>query len=314
MATEKVADRRGLKSTSRSWVMLASLAVVTVVGRNDLLSLLELAFSNPEYSHILLVPPVVLTFVFLERRAPAENGHPSTILGLVIAIAAAVAWLFARNFAGIDGLDLSIRVAALVLAVWAIVNLTYGWSFFRAALFPMLFLTLLIPWPASAVAKLTFALQWGSTMAAYWMFKISRVPVTRDGFVLSLPSMDIEVAKECSGIRSTVLLLVTALVLGQWYLRSGWRKTLVAAAVFPIGVLRNGLRIYVLSMLATYVDEGWLGGNLHHRGGVVFFALGLALVLLILWILRRTGGEGSRTMARGVGGGMLAGSSNPPRA
>jgi exosortase len=302
-----------LKSSSRLWAMLASLAVVTVVGRNALLSLFQLAFSNPEYSHILLVPPVVLAFVFLERRASAKNGHPSTILGLVVAIAAAAAWLSARDFAGTDGLDLTMSVAALVLAVWAIVNLTYGWSFFRAALFPMLFLTLLIPWPASAVAKLTFALQWGSTMAAYWMFKISRVPVTRDGFVLSLPSMDIEVAKECSGIRSTVLLLVTALVLGQWYLRSGWRKTLLATAVFPIGLVRNGLRIYVLSMLATYVDEGWLEGNLHHRGGVVFFVLGLALVLLILWILLRTAGEGSQTMVRGVGDGVLAGGSNAPK-
>jgi exosortase len=296
------------------WAMLALLAVVAAVGWNALVSLFDLASSNSEYSHILLVVPVVLAFVFLDRRTPSGGTRPSTVLGLTIAMAAAAVWMFARNFAEVDGLDLTMRVAALVLAVWAIVNLTYGWSFFRADLFPMLFLALLIPWPASAVAKLTFALQSGSTAAAYWMFKISRVPVTRDGFVLSLPSMDIEVAKECSGIRSTVLLVVAALVLGQWYLRSGWRKTLLAAAVFPIGILRNGLRIYVLSMLATYVDEGWLEGNLHHRGGVVFFVLGLGLILLILWILRRTRGEGSRTMGGGVRGGLLAGSPNDPRA
>jgi exosortase len=292
---------------------LALLAVVIAVGRNALLSVFELAFSNPEYSHILLVVPVVLAFLFLERRTPAGDGRPSTILAVIIAIAAAAAWLFARNSAGVDGLDLTMRAAALVLAVWAIVNLTYGWSFFQAALFPMLFLTLLIPWPASAVAKLTLALQSGSTAAAYWMFKISRVPVTRAGFVLSLPSMDIEVAKECSGIRSTILLLITALVLGQWYLRSGWRKTLLAAAVFPIGIMRNGLRIYVLSMLATYVDEGWLEGNLHHRGGVVFFLLGLALILFLLWILRRSWEDGSRTGGWGVGVGVPAGSATDPK-
>jgi len=295
--------------------MLLLLAWAAVVGRSVLLALLELALSNPEYSHILLVIPVVLAFLFLERRAPLAEPRSSAIVAGMLAVLAMAAWLLAPSLSGADGLNLTMRVAALVLVVWAIVNLTYGAGFFRANLFPMLFLLLLIPLPLSAVAKLTVALQWGSTVAAYWLFKISGVPVTRDGFVLSLPSMDIEVAKECSGIRSTVLLLITAIVLGQWYLRSGWRKALLALAVLPVGILRNGLRIYVLSMLATYVDEGWLEGNLHHRGGVVFFIFGLALILLMLWILRRSPGEGSRIEIReGLQVGVIAIGSGDPRA
>ena len=82
------------------------------------------------------------------------------------------------------------------------------------------------------------------------------------------------------------MLGLTALVLGQWYLRSGWRKLFLILAVLPIGVLRNGLRIFILSVLGTYVNESWLDGNLHHRGGIVFFILGLVLLAILIWMLR----------------------------
>jgi exosortase len=281
---------------------LASLVLIVVLGWRALLLSFELAITNPEYSHILLVLPVVLVFLYLEQRREAFEGPSSPILGAGFAIAGVLLWLISRRVPAADGLDLTLRVSALVLAVWGVACLVYGWKFFRAALFPMLFLCLLIPWPASVVTKLTVALQSGSTTAAYLLFKIFRVPVTRDGFVLSLRSMDIEVAKECSGIRSTVMLFVTALVLGQWYLRTGWRKALLALAVFPVGILRNGLRIFVLSVLGTYVDEGWLNGNLHRRGGAVFFVLGLALIVLVLWLLRRTERPWSKSVVFGVPG------------
>jgi exosortase len=287
-----------LNKSSRLWVALLLLALVLILGRNALFLVFELALTNPEYSHILLVLPIVLVFLYLEDGRDAFEGPSSPVLGAGFAIAGIVVWLVSRRVPTADGLDLTLRVSALVLAAWAVASLVYGWGFVRAALFPMAFLCLLVPLPTSAVTKLTLALQSGSTTAAYLLFKIFGVPVTRDGFVLSLRSMDIEVAKECSGIRSTVMLLVTALVLGQWYLRAPWRRTLLALAVFPVGILRNGLRIFVLSMLGTYVDEDWLEGNLHHRGGIAFFMAGLAMIVLLLWFLGRAERKGPR-VARG---------------
>jgi exosortase len=287
-----------LSKSFRLWVALGLLALLAILGRNALFLVFQLALTNPEYSHILLVIPVVLVFLYLEQGREAFEGPTSPGLGVGFVMAGIVVWLVSRRVPTADGLDLTLRVSALVLAAWAVAYLVYGWGFVRAALFPIAFLCLLIPLPTSAVTKLTLVLQSGSTTAAYLLFKIFGVPVTRDGFVLSLRSVDIEVAKECSGIRSTVMLLVTALVLGQWYLRAPWRRTLVVLAVFPVGILRNGLRIFVLSILGTYVDEGWLEGNLHHRGGIAFFMAGLAMIVLLLWLLGRSERKGPR-VARG---------------
>jgi exosortase len=289
------ATRDGSSNGWRRWALLASIALIGILGRHALYSLLKIALSNAEYSHILLVPPIVLAFVFLEQRHEKAHGS-SRLLGVVCVLLGIAVWLCARMVPA--AFELTLEISTVVLWIWATVFLVYGSNLFRAALFPMLFLLLLIPWPAPMVERLTELLQAGSTAAAFWMFKMAGIAVTRQGFVLSLPSIDIEVAKECSGIRSTVMLFVTTLVLGQWYLRSTWRKVLLALLVFLIGILRNGLRIFILSVLGTYVNEGWLDGNLHHRGGAAFFVLGLAMIVVLLWLLKR--GEAAHAGPTGI--------------
>jgi exosortase/archaeosortase family protein len=87
------------------------------------------------------------------------------------------------------------------------------------------------------------------------------------------------------------MLVVTTMVLAQLLLRSAWRKTLVVAVAVPLSVAKNGLRIFTIAMLGTRVDRGFLTGNLHHHGGVVFFLIALAGIFLLLWALRRTEGQ-----------------------
>jgi exosortase/archaeosortase family protein len=70
-------------------------------------------------------------------------------------------------------------------------------------------------------------------------------------------------------------------------LRRWWSKTIVLLLVFPLAVLKNGVRIVTLCVLTLYVDEGFLEGDLHSRGGVVFFGLSLAMFLPIFWGLRK---------------------------
>ena len=59
-------------------------------------------------------------------------------------------------------------------------------------------------------------------------------------------------------------------------------------AVFPLAMLKNGIRIVSLSLFATYVDPGFLTGRLHHEGGIVFFLLTLAMMAPLLLFLRNS--------------------------
>ena len=84
------------------------------------------------------------------------------------------------------------------------------------------------------------------------------------------------------------MLIVTTMVLAHLFLRSFWRKTAVVLAAIPLSIAKNGLRIFTISMLGTRVDPGFLHGNLHRHGGILFFLLALFAVLLLLWFLNRS--------------------------
>ena len=66
-----------------------------------------------------------------------------------------------------------------------------------------------------------------------------------------------------------------------------WRKTVVIALAIPLSVAKNGLRTFVLAMLATHVDRTFLTGRLHHQGGIIYFLIALAAIFLLIWVARR---------------------------
>jgi exosortase/archaeosortase family protein len=82
------------------------------------------------------------------------------------------------------------------------------------------------------------------------------------------------------------------MVLAQLLLRTVWGKALVTLAAIPFSIAKNGLRIFTLSMLGIYVDPGFLNGQLHHHGGIVFFLFALVglfvLLCLVGWAERKT--------------------------
>jgi exosortase len=119
----------------------------------------------------------------------------------------------------------------------------------------------------------------------------------QDGLQLSIPGLTLEIAKECSSIRSSLMLLVTTMVLAQLFLKSPLRKALIVAIALPLSVAKNGLRIFVVAMLGTRVDPTYLTGKFHHQGGIVFFAISLLVVFLLLWGLERGESRAARTPA-----------------
>jgi len=138
------------------------------------------------------------------------------------------------------------------------------------------------------------ALQRGSAEVSYAFFRLVGVPVFRNGFLFSIPGLTIEVARECSGIRSSLSLLLTMLVAGHLFLKKGWNKFFLCLAVVPVTIFKNGVRIVSLTLLGVYVDRRILESELHRNGGVLFFALALALLGGVLWLLRRREREAER--------------------
>ena len=122
---------------------------------------------------------------------------------------------------------------------------------------------------------------------AFGVFKLTGVPIFREGFAFYLPNLSLEVASVCSGIRSSIALFITSILAGHLFLDKTWSKVLLVISIYPITIFKNGLRIVVLGLLSSYVDRRFLSGWLHTSGGIPFFVLALGFLGSVLWGLRK---------------------------
>jgi exosortase len=284
-------------STSRLWVVGFSVILVAFAFGSDLLATFRLAWQTEDYTHILLVLPVSLCLLFLESGKVDADPRSAPGIGLAVFVCG-LGLACASRFAASDDVRLSLAMSSLVVIWIALALGILGTRFCSALVFPLLFLIFLVPVPRLLLDQAIVGLQSMSAQGSYLLFRGLGIPVLKNGYVLSLSSLDIEVAQECSGIRSSEMLLLTCLVLGHLYLRAVWRQLLFAALVVPIAVAKNALRIFTISMLGVHVDPGFLYGSLHRKGGIVFFAMGLGLLTGILWLLHRSenGSGGSQPL------------------
>jgi exosortase len=260
----------------------------------SLTSSFALAWRDDQYTHILLILPIsvaliLLDWKFLDWKSPEPASRLSISLGAVLLVtatlvAAVVRW---REAALPSDEQLSLNMLTLVLWWIAAFILCFGTHVFRRELFPLCFLLWLVPFPDFVLDPIVILLQRGSAAAAHLLFAAAGVPVAQRGVLVHIPGLTVEVARECSSIRSSSMLLVTTMVLAQLFLRSPMRKALVIAAAIPLSVAKNGLRIFVIAMLATRVDPSFLTGRLHRQGGIIFFLIALGAIILLLWMMRK---------------------------
>jgi exosortase len=264
-------------------------AVSLLVGWRPLVDTFALALRDYEYTHILLILPISAALMFLEWHSLGPMVAPNVRTGSALLAMAVLVAGFVRGWSASlpSDVQLSIRMFALVLSWIGAFVLCFGSRVSRSVLFPLCFLFGLVPIPQLALNEIVRLLQQGSAWAAYVLFAAVGVPVAQNGFLLTIPGLTLQVAPECSSIRSSSMLLVTTMVLAQLLLRSPWRKMLVIGAAVFLSVAKNGLRIFTIAMLATRVDPGYLTGRFHHEGGIVFFMIALIGVFVLLWIFRR---------------------------
>ena len=253
-------------------------------------ALVSYSLSRESSSHIILIPFVSLVLLYSERARIFASPRTSLGPGIVLICAGLAIYFTSLSRLYPQGGDalLPVETFALILLWLGGFLLFYGIQAARAAAFPLLFLLLMIPLPEGVLARLIYSLQKGSTEISYLLFRAVNVPVLKQGFLLYLPSVTIEVAEECSGIRSSVALFITCLLAAHLFLRTTWRQAFFALLAIPLAIIKNGIRIVTLSLLSMYVDAGFLTGRLHREGGFVFFLLVLAILAPVLRILQKS--------------------------
>ena len=250
------------------------------------------ALAEGLHSHVVLIPLVSWYLIHLERHRWPASGPGSLLGALLLSIPGAALLAFALSHrTGAGALShndfLAAMVGSLLCFLWAGGFLFLGRKWMGAMAFPAAFLIFMIPLPGAAVSAIEHTLVAATSEVVDFFFLLTGVPYLRDGNIFQISTITLQVAQECSGIRSSWVLFITSLLASYLFLRNPWHRALIVALVIPLGILRNGFRILVLAQLCIHRGPHMIDSDLHHQGGPIFFALSLIPLFLLLWWLRR---------------------------
>jgi exosortase C (VPDSG-CTERM-specific) len=270
----------------RFWM---GLAVVSVGFIPVLWRWLSLALEVDLHSHVILIPFITGYLIWIREKGdqPGDLGGGNVlaiVLGVLGVGAALVGWGLRGRWGAVDVLALQAAGYALVLV--AVAAWSMGAGFVRRHWVALALLVFIIPMPMGVEYGLEVFFQNTSAEAAHWFFQLTGTSVLRTGRTFELPGLTIEVAQECSGIRSSYVLFILSIVAGQVLLQRSWSRWFLTLFVIPLGILRNAFRILTISLLTIHWDPGVIHGPLHHRGGPVFFAISLIPFFGVLWLLK----------------------------
>jgi exosortase len=274
------------------WQMVALLALIAWLYAS-ILSRLVLQWvgpaRDPNFEHGIFVPIFALFVVWQDRKrlraipsSPSWAGLPLVILGLCMLVL------------GVLGAELFFSRVSLLILLAGLIILFQGWTFFRAVLFPWAFLILMIPIPALLLQQVTFPLQLLAAKVATALLELVGVPVLREGNVIGLAAMLLEVAEACSGIRSLLTLVTLSVIYGYLLETRIWVRVALVVSAVPIAVAANSFRIFGTGLLVQYWDPEMAEGFYHALGGWVIFVVALTMLFAvhrIISLIWKTGSE-----------------------
>jgi len=258
-----------------------------------LLKLASFAWRSELFSYILLIPFISGYLIWSMRNTLNFEVIRPCWSGAALAWAAGAAiiagyWLGRQAGWNPEAQDyLTLMTLAFLCCFWGICLAVMGSKMLGQIFFPLAFLAFAIPVPTVCLDYIDTFFQYTSAAAAVGFFKVAREPVWRDGLDLHLTGNSLRVAPECSGIHSTMVLIMTSLLAGYLFLRRSWTRAVLVLAMIPLAILRNGFRVSVIGWLCVHISPEMINSPIHTKGGPIFFALSLIPFFLLLVFLRK---------------------------
>jgi len=182
---------------------------------------------------------------------------------------------------GVYGASLFLTRLSLVIVMAGLVLCFGGFHPLRELCFALLVLLLAIPLPTIVFNEITIPLQIIAAKLAGYLLPLFGVPVLREGNVIQLASINLEVADACSGIRSLVALFTLSVFYGYFLEKTLPRRTLLALSSIPIAIAANAVRILGTGLSVQYWDTDSALGFFHEFSGWVMFLVSLGFLFIV---------------------------------
>lgn len=230
------------------------------------------------YSHGWVIAPIALMLAWRQRDRLRTAPFAPSRVGLVLVLGSLLVFL-----AGSLAAELFLTRISLIGVLAGTVLYACGPAHLRLLAFPLLFLIFMIPLPAIVFDRAAVSLQLVASALGEKLMRAGGVAVLRDGNVLRLASITLEVDEACSGIRSLMALISVTTLVGYLFEPVWWRRVAVAVAAIPLAVALNAARIGLTGMAALRYGPSAARGAVHEATGLVVFVIALACVCAVHW-------------------------------
>ncbi len=236
---------------------------------------------DPDYSHGFLILPISLFIVWRKRgrissigNDPAEFGLPVLIFGCLLYILSTLTW-------SSTGTNISFLMVLGGLLLW----LT-GREMTTELLFPWLYLVFLFPFPDSLYNQITLPLKLFASRLSMIILSSLGVSAVREGNVIYLPNLTMEVATACSGLRSLISLMALGAIFSYLHQKILWKRAVLFLFTIPIAIAANIARISLTGVLSHLFGREMAEGFFHKFSGITVFAFSLILLAIFGAILK----------------------------
>ena len=257
------------------WQGALLVAVLLALYAPVLVRLVKQWYIDPDYSHGFLVPFLSAYLIWQRRSSLAEVVRRPSNWGLLLVLGS-----LGLLFLGSLGAELFLTRISIIVTICGLIVYFSGWRLLRAMAFPLAFLLFAVPIPALIYNEIVFPLQFiASRFATNCLEMLNLFPIMREGNVLIMPGMRLEVVEACSGIRSLMSLLALAAGYGYLAEKSVAVRWFLFLSMVPLAIISNGTRVMITALMTNYIGPQAAEGFMHEFSGWVIFVVATALFL-----------------------------------
>jgi len=187
---------------------------------------------------------------------------------------------------GVVGLEPFLSRVSILAVLAGLIVFQWGWSLFRAVLFPWAFLTLMIPVPIALLNRITFPLHVLTLKVGAAALTLFAIPTVLQGDLIMLPSMALDVSIDLNSMRSLLTLLALSIILGYFVDNRRWVRSVLALASVPTLVAAVSARIIGTGILLQYWGADKAEAYFHAQWGSINLLLSLASLFVLHRVIR----------------------------
>ncbi|MDP2905964.1 MAG: exosortase/archaeosortase family protein, partial [Candidatus Omnitrophota bacterium] len=168
---------------------------------------------------------------------------------------------------------LSISTFSLIPVLFGLTGLLYGGQAVKTLTFPILYLLFLVPPPMGILDSVTLPMRHMISVLTEIILKFFHYPISREGLLLSIGGHQLYMGEPCSGFRSLVTMLALGLLYVYLIKSSTGKKLILVAAIVPLALLGNLIRVITLCLVTFYFGAAVAQGFFHYFSGAVIFVI-----------------------------------------